>query len=113
MSLLNTEETLIKSTINATMKLYHWPNSLKLLKKKSEHQIHRNNQPAATLCKFYKRSLTIPLLDQLLNDLQARFSEHSLISYHDLLPSKVVSIEKDRKNSRPVKSLSELVSPFF
>ena len=33
MSLLNTEETLIKSTINGTMKLYHWPNSLKLLKK--------------------------------------------------------------------------------
>ena len=38
-----------------------------------------------------------------------------MISYHGLylLPSKIVSIEKDRKNGRPVKSLSELVSPFF
>ena len=54
-----------------------------------------SNQPATTASEYYKRSLTIPLLDQLLNDLESRFSENSLTSYYGLylLPSKIVSME--------------------
>ena len=81
----------------------------------TKRQIHRDNQPASTPCEFYKRSLTIPLLDQLLNDLRARFSDNSLISYYGLylLPSKIVSMEKDRRSGKPVKSIADLVTPFY
>ena len=50
-----------------------------------------------------------------MNDLRARFSDNSLISYYGLylLPSKIVSMEKDRRSGKPVKSLADLVTPFY
>ena len=81
----------------------------------TKRQMHRDNQPTSTPSELYKRSLTIPLLDQLLNDLKTRFSDNSLVSYYGLylLPSKIVSMERDRRNGKPVKSLADLVSPFY
>ena len=81
----------------------------------NKRQIHRENQPATTASEYYKRCLTIPLLDQLLNDLESRFSENSLTSYYGLylLPSKIVSMEHEKKNGKSWKPLTELVKPFY
>ena len=105
---------------NGMERLFPWLKSLisqKKLQKKlrtNKRQIHRANQPATAASEYYKRSLTIPLLDQLLNDLESRFSENSLTSYYGLylLPSKIVSMEHE-KNRKSWKPLTELVKPFY
>ena len=33
-------------------------------------QIHRENVPAEDVCEYYKRTVTIPILDYVLNDLK-------------------------------------------
>ena len=80
-----------------------------------KRQIHRAIQPATIASEYYKKSLTILLLDQLLNDLESRFSENSLTSYYGLylLPSKIVSMEHEKKNGKSWKPLTELVKPFY
>jgi len=78
-------------------------------------QTLRANHPADDVSHFYKLSLTDPLLDYLSADLNARFSEKSLISYFGLylIPSKIVSMHSDRDNGIVIKSLHELLIPFI
>ena len=47
-------------------------------KRTAEHQMHRVNVPANTTSDYYKRAVTIPFLDQLLGQVQSRFSEGNL-----------------------------------
>ena len=47
-------------------------------KRTAEHQMHRANVPANTTSDYYKRAVTIPFLDQLLGQVQSRFSEGNL-----------------------------------
>ena len=41
-------------------------------------QIHRQNVPAEDECEYYKRTVTIPILDYVLNDLRWRFNFTSI-----------------------------------
>ncbi len=57
-------------------------------------QQHRQNIPASNVSEYYKRSVTIPILDQLINELDTRFDTRSLknlIEFVKLLPSEVVN----------------------
>jgi hypothetical protein len=76
----------------------------------NKRQIFRDNHPSDSVKDFYKVSLTIPLLDSLVRDLQTRFSENSLVSYTGLhlIPSNVV---KNHQGSK--KPLKELCKSFF
>ena len=47
-------------------------------KRTGERQMHRNNVPANSTAEYFKRSITIPFLDQLLGQIQSRFSEGNL-----------------------------------
>jgi len=77
----------------------------------NRRQIHRANHPSDSVSDFYKYSLTIPLLDNLLEDLSARFSKNNLVSYTGLylIPSKIVSLDSES----PEKSLKDLLFPFI
>ena len=74
----------------------------------TSRQLHRANHPSSSISDFYKFSITIPLLNYLL-DLSSRFSQNSLVSYSGLylVPSKVVSLSKEGK------SLKDLLRPFL
>ena len=74
----------------------------------NKRQIFRDNHPAETVSDFYRVSLTLPLLDTLYQELNARFSENSLLAYKGLylLPNRVVK-EQGKK------PLSDLVQGFF
>ena len=41
----------------------------------SDRLMHRNNIPADSTAEYFKRAVTIPLLDQLVGQIQSRFSE--------------------------------------
>jgi hypothetical protein len=47
-------------------------------KRTTGRQVHRENVPADTTSDYYKRAVTIPFLDQLLGQVQSRFSEGNL-----------------------------------
>ena len=64
-------------------------------------QAHRSNTPAQTPSEYYRRTVTIPVLDHLLSEMKSRFSQHqktSLLGLY-LVPSILVT-----------KSLAELVT---
>ena len=60
----------------------------------SRLQRHRDNPPASSASDYFKRALTIPLLDHLNADLAARFDNNNLVVYYGLsiVPSKMISI---------------------
>ena len=60
-------------------------------KRISDRQIHRNNVPADSTAEYFKRAVTIPFLDQLVGQIQSRFSEGNLDAYDVMyaLPSYV------------------------
>lgn len=55
-------------------------------------QKNRNNIPCADISEYYKRSITIPLLDNFVSDINF-FNNEAVIAYHGLsiLPARVVS----------------------
>ena len=56
-------------------------------------QSHRSNTPAQTPSEYYRRTITIPVLDHLLSEMKSRFSEHqktSLLGLY-LVPSIMVT----------------------
>jgi len=59
----------------------------------SSIQKSRNNVPADTISGYYKRSLTIPLFDKFVADIDMRFGDTAITAYQGLaiLPSRVVS----------------------
>ena len=81
----------------------------------NKRQVHRSNHTSSSISDFYKFSLTIPLVDHVLFQLQSRFSDQSLVAYYGLylIPSKIVSMEYDKHVGISVQPLAELVAPFF
>ena len=59
-------------------------------------QQHRNNVPAGTPDEYYKRNLTIPLLDHVLLEMKSRFSIHqqSATCALDFVPATTVLMEQ-------------------
>ena len=72
-------------------------------------QIHRNNTPAESPSEYYKRTISIPVIDHLLNELQSRFSNHQRIALLglSLVPSLFVLLDPANCTSR-VKELAGL-----
>jgi hAT family dimerisation domain. len=113
----------LTSTIREDVDRYHneWYNEAFELAEKLEipvskprtnrRQMHRANHASDSVSDFYKYSLTIPLLDHLLQDLSARFSKDTLVSYTGLylIPSKILSLDSES----PEKSLKDLLFPFI
>ena len=63
-------------------------------------QCNRPNQPADNPSEYYKRSITIPFLDHLNNELQQRFDTSNMVAYQGLsiVPSKLIaSVNKGLK----------------
>lgn len=59
--------------------------------------MHRANHPANTAFDFYRLSLVIPFIDEVLAELKNRFSEDtkaSVIGLLQLVPAKIVCIEQ-------------------
>jgi hypothetical protein len=56
-------------------------------------QTNRNNVPAKTTSEYYKRSITIPLFDRFVNDMNSRFGDDAITAYQGLaiLPCRIVS----------------------
>lgn len=63
-------------------------------KRTTERQVHRENVPADSNTAYYKRAVTIPFLDQLLGQIQSRFSEGNLyvLDVMNGMPNYVVSV---------------------
>ena len=64
-----------------------------LLPRTCGRQIHRSNVPAQTPSEFYRRTVTIPMLDHILSEIESRFSAHqktALLGLY-LIPSLLVS----------------------
>ena len=56
-------------------------------------QSNRPNQPAENTSDYFKRSVTIPFIDHLINQLDIRFDDSTMIAYHGLavVPAKLIS----------------------
>ena len=60
--------------------------------RQASRQQHRQNSPSSNISDYYKRNLTIPLLDHLSTELDTRFDaacSQNLIEFMQLLPSEV------------------------
>ena len=68
-------------------------------KRKAGRQIHRDNHPADSISDFYKKSLTIPLLDRITTEFTARFSKQHRIHGNGffVVPSKMLVNKEWRK----------------
>ena len=62
-------------------------------KRTGDRQMHRNNVPANSTPEYFKRAVTIPFLDQLVGQIQSRFSEGNLDAFDVMyaLPSYVTT----------------------
>ena len=62
-------------------------------KRTTNYQVHRENVPADSTSEYYKRAIIIPFLDQLMGQVQSRFSEGNLDDLDVIyaMPNKVVS----------------------
>ncbi len=49
-------------------------------------QQHRSNHPASSPSEYYRLSISIPLLDHLLLEIDTRFSKQRYRAYHSCLP---------------------------
>ena len=61
---------------------------------------NRANVPFESISDYYKKSITIPLLDNFNSDMQTRFNTDAVTAYHGLsiLPAKVVSKDPVKSN---------------
>ena len=59
----------------------------------SDRHMHRNNVPTESTAEYFKRAVTIPFLDQLVGQIQSRFSEGNVDAFDVMyaLPSYVTS----------------------
>ena len=57
-------------------------------------QVHRGNTPSESTSDYFKKVITIPLLDHLNSELKNRFHATTVISYEGLaiIPSKMISL---------------------
>ena len=58
-------------------------------------QIHRSNTPAESVSDYYKRTITIPLLDHLMCDLDYRFNSsktEAIFNGFVIVPAKLIAI---------------------
>ena len=62
-------------------------------------QKNRDNVPFSSISDYYKKCITIPILDNFLNDIKNRFNNQAIASYHGLsiIPASIVS-------NKPLKS---------
>ena len=63
--------------------------------RQASRQQHRQNIPSSNISDYYKRTLTIPLLDHLSSELDSRFDagcSQNLIEFMQLLPSEVAKM---------------------
>lgn len=61
--------------------------------RRAGRQQHRSNAPSDSVSEYYKRNLTIPILDHLSNELHTRFDANctqNLMEFMKLLPSEIV-----------------------
>ena len=72
-------------------------------------QTQRSNVPADTPSEYFRRIISIPVLDHLISELKSRFSNHQRVALLGLsiVPSLFVSLESDDHMSR-FKTLSDL-----
>ena len=72
-------------------------------------QVHRSNVPADTPSEYYRRTISIPVLDHLLSELGAQFGSHQRTALQGLciVPSVAVSLQPDDCASR-LKALCDL-----
>jgi hypothetical protein len=68
-------------------------------------QIHRSNIPADTPSEYYCRTISIPLLDHLLSEMQSRFTTHHQIALLGLciVPSVMVTLPDEEYNTTVMK----------
>lgn len=68
-------------------------NSQPQLPRISGRQHHRSNHPASSPSEYYRRTISIPLLDHLISEIDTRFSKHqqTAIQGLDLVPSVLVT----------------------
>ena len=68
----------------------------------ASYQLHRSNTPAANASQYYQRTLTIPMLDHLITELDNRFEEGTagiIGELEQILPSELVSFFFLRKRT--------------
>lgn len=72
-------------------------------------QTQRSNVPADTPTEYFRRTISIPVLDHLLSELRSQFGDHQHAALLGLsiVPSLLVSLESDDYMSR-FKALSDL-----
>ena len=60
----------------------------------AKKQQHRENHPFSSSSEYYKKSVTIPIVDHLLTEMNSRFANESLVTYTGLyiIPSKLISL---------------------
>ena len=64
-------------------------------------QRHRFNVPADTPCEYYRRTISIPVLDHLLSELDARFNKHQQTALQGLCLVPSVLITKEMEDISP------------
>ena len=69
-------------------------------------QHHRSNLPAQTPSEYYRRIITVPILDHLLSDLEAHFSKHQQTALFGLFLVPFVHVSKTLDEIAP--KISEL-----
>ena len=69
--------------------------------RRCSRQTHQSNVPASTPSEYYCRSLSIPLIDHLLSEMQSRFSSHQQTALLGLsiVPSVMVSLSSQECDS--------------
>ena len=72
------------------------PNVLEKAQRLCSKQTNRANQPSSTPSEYYKRSFTIPVIEHLENDLNARYSEKNLKIFDGLyiMPDGILQCKK-------------------
>ena len=81
----------------------------------SGRQQHRQNIPAESSTEYYRRNLTIPMLDHLISELDTRFDESSslyIMEFMQLLPSEVIKNAPSQQQFLHIISLYEDDLPF-
>lgn len=76
----------------------------------SSRQQHRQNVPADNTKEYYKRTLTIPILDHLISELDERFDADSslvVVEFMELLPSTIIGHDQSHLQ---LSKLTNLVS---
>ena len=70
--------------------------------RRCSRQTHRSNVPASTPSEYYCRSLSIPLVDHLVSEMQSRFSSHQQTALLGLsiVPSVLVTLSSEECDSK-------------